>query len=180
MELAIWINSPTKNYIRIKNLDKITIEHNHDTVDGSFLLGTANVGSTLTNHGTAISAIQENISTINTDVSNLNNNKQCNITLVGGTNNTVTEHPNDTFTIDSPSDSNLLGTNNISVFNGPINLSSNISTNNCSLKNLFVDSFMNVSIVKLGEINGDAEFSNINHFNTLDFALAQNDNGQSI
>ena len=33
--------------------------------------------------------------------------------------------------------------------------------------------------VKIWGINGDAELSNINHFNILDFALAQNDNGQT-
>ena len=32
---------------------------------------------------------------------------------------------------------------------------------------------------KIGGINGDAVFSNINHFNILGFALAQNDNGQT-
>ena len=33
--------------------------------------------------------------------------------------------------------------------------------------------------IKMGGINGDAIFSNINHFNILDFALAQNDNGHT-
>ena len=33
--------------------------------------------------------------------------------------------------------------------------------------------------VKIWGINGDAELSNINHFNILDFASAQNDNGQT-
>ena len=33
--------------------------------------------------------------------------------------------------------------------------------------------------IKMGGTNGDAIFSNINYFNILDFALAQNDNGQT-
>ena len=33
--------------------------------------------------------------------------------------------------------------------------------------------------VKIGGINGDAIFSNINHCTILDFALAQSDNGQT-
>ena len=36
-----------------------------------------------------------------------------------------------------------------------------------------------MSPVKIGGINGDAIFSNINHYNILDFALAQSDDGQT-
>ena len=101
-----------------------------------------------------ISTIQGDITNVNTSVSDLDNNKQNNITLVGGANITASEDPHGTFTIESSADSNLFGTNDMSVFYGTINLSSNIPTDNCSLKNLSVDSFMNVSVLKFGAIAG--------------------------
>ena len=223
-------------------MNKIEIEDDNVTISGPLIVNSLNVGTSLTNHGTAISTIQGNISTINTNVSNFNSNKQNNITLLGGTNVTVTESPTDTWTINSSAGSNLLGTNIISVFNGSINLTSNIPTDNCSLINFSADEIISglaringtylacfgninrpnepaitqssggvVTInsyanyiylkktatngsskslyftgdalvmypVKIGGINGDAVFSNINHFNILNFALAQNGDGQT-
>ena len=142
------MNSPLKIYIRINNLNKIEIEDDNVTVSGPLTVNSFNVGTSLTNHGTPISTIQGNISTINTDVSNLHNNIQNNITLLGGTNITVTESPTDTFTIDSSAGSNSLGTYNISVYKNSIDLQFSISTDNCSLTTLSVDSFMNVSVFK--------------------------------
>ena len=59
------LNSPIRIFIRINNLDKIKIEDDNVTVNGSFFLGSTNVGITLTSHGSAISTIEGNISTIN-------------------------------------------------------------------------------------------------------------------
>ena len=66
------LNSLIKIYIRIKNLDKISIEDDNVTVSGPLFIGSVNVGTTLTNHGTAISMIQGNISTMNSDISTIN------------------------------------------------------------------------------------------------------------
>ena len=144
-------------------MNKIEIEDDNVTISGPLIVNSLNVGTSLTNHGTAISTIQGNISTINTNVSNLNSNKQNNITLLGGTNVTVTESPTDTWTINSSAGSNLLGTNVISVFNGSINLSSNILTDNCSLINSSADEITS----GLARINGTdlACFGNINRPN---------------
>ena len=49
-------------------------------------------------------------------------------------------------------ENNITGTNNISVFNGFINLSTNISTDNCSLFNLSVNNLLTVNSLKTGTI----------------------------
>ena len=102
------LNSPIKTYIRIENEDKMEIAKNKITMRVALYLNDLNVGTSIGDINTAISTIQGNISTINTDVSNLKSNKQNNITLIGGTNITVTEDPRDTFTIESSAGSNLL------------------------------------------------------------------------
>ena len=51
------------------------------------------------------------------------------------------------------------------------NNSSTISSNEETITNLNASTLV-VNPVKIGGINGDAVFSNINHFNSLDFALA--------
>ena len=68
---------------------------------------------------------------------------------MAGANISITEDPADTFTIDSTA-SNLLGTNNISISNNSIDLSSNISTDNCSLKNLSADEITSGSAIITG------------------------------
>ena len=133
------LNSPTKFLFRIENVDKMEIVKSKITIYKSLFINDINFGSTLTSHGSSISTIQGNISTINSNISGLNNDKQNNITLVAGTNISITKNPADTLTIDSTASSLLSGTNNISVFNNSISLSSNISTDNCSLKNLSAD-----------------------------------------
>ena len=110
-----YLNSPTQTYIRIANEDKMEIVDNKIKMLVPLYIDDLNVSSA---------------------ISDLNSNKQNNITLVAGANISITEDPADTFTIESTGSNLLSGTNNISVFNSSIDLSSNISTDNCSLKNL--------------------------------------------
>ena len=56
--------------------------------------------------------------------------------------------------------------------------SSTITSNQGTITNLNSSTLV-ANSVKIGGINGDAVFSNINHFNIVDFALAQSDNGQT-
>ena len=141
-----YLNSPTQIYIRIANVDKMEIVHNKIKMLVPLYIDDLNVSSAISTIQGNISTIQGDITTIqgditniNTSVSDLDSNKQNNITLVAGANISITEDPADTFTIDSTGSNLLSGTNNISVFNSSINLSSNISTDNCSLKNLSAD-----------------------------------------
>ena len=84
-------------------------------------------------------------------------------------------------------ESNIGGTNNISVRNGSINLSTNISTNNCSLLNLSVNNLLNVNTLKMGTIvTGIIGQDNIaciaqqNYFNNTGYAFGQTTGGQTL
>ena len=132
-----------------------------------------------------IKNLTANISSINSSITNLSNDKQNNITLIGGNNITILENQNDIWTISTPSV--LLGTNNISVRNGSINLSTNISTNNCSLSNLSVINLLNVNTLKMGTIvTGIIGQPNIaciaqqDYFNNTGYALGQTTGGQTL
>jgi len=132
-----------------------------------------------------IKNLTANISSINSSITNLSNDKQNNITLIGGNNITINENQNDIWTISTPSV--LLGTNNISVRNGSINLSTNISTNNCSLSNLSVINLLNVNTLKMGTIvTGIIGQPNIaciaqqDYFNNTGYALGQTTGGQTL
>ena len=79
------------------------------------------------------------ISNLNSYLNSLSSNKQNNITLLGGTNATISQSPTDTWTINTSVGSTLIGTTNISVKNGSINSKSSIEANNASFKNLSLD-----------------------------------------
>ena len=196
-----YLNSPQEVWMRIKNVNKIILEDNKCTFTVPLLIDSVNVGTTLGNHGSAISTIQGDISNINTDISSLDNNKQNNITINGGTNVTVSKNSNtwtinsanitlvggtnvtvsqdnNTWTINS-SGSNLLGTNNISISNNSIDLSSNISTDNCSLKNLSAD-LITSTWTKIGSLENKAVFSHKNYFNNSNYAFGQSQTGITL
>ena len=81
----------------------------------------------------------------------------------------------------------ISGTNNISIFNGCINLSTNISTDNCSLLNLSVNNLLTVNSLKTGTIlSGVIGQDNIvgiahqNYFNNTGYAFGQTSGGQTL
>ena len=158
------------------------------TYNGTFDNLYVNTSIQLPNESVPINKIKHlttNISSINSSITNLSNDKQNNITLIGGNNITINENQSDTWTISTSSV--LLGTNNISVRNGSINLSTNISTNNCSLLNLSVNSLMNVNTLKMGTIvtgiigqPNIACIANKDYFSNNGYAFGQTTGGQTL
>ena len=109
-----------------------------DNLNISFLTMPDGVISTskITNLYTSLVYISTDKGTLDSNVSNLSNNKQNIITLLAGTGNSRSDYPNNSWTINYSS--SLAGTNNISVFNSSINLATIINVSNINLSTLII------------------------------------------
>ena len=127
------------NYTNTDN--NISINNSSDIINLSTTLNISKIN--LYNVSTTTLSIPDgcltinNISNLNSCLNSLSSNKQNNITLIGGTNVTISQSPADTWTINTGS--TLKGSPNISVRNGSINLKNSIEANNASFKNLSIE-----------------------------------------
>ena len=126
------------NYTNTDN--NISINNSSDIINLSTTLNISKIN--LYNVSTTTLSIPDgcltinNISNLNSCLNSLSSNKQNNITLIGGTNVTISQSPADTWTINTGSP--LKGSPNISVRNGSINLKNSIEANNASFTNLSI------------------------------------------
>ena len=87
----------------------------------------------ITNLNLSLNSLSNSIGSLNTSITDLSNDKQDNITLVGGTGISIS-NLNSSWTISST----LTGTNNISVLNNSINLSTSINVSNVNTSTLTI------------------------------------------
>jgi len=151
-----WTISAIASGAEYSNTDNnLVINNVSDTINLSTTINVSNLNTstlTLPNNALSKSKITDlvaNLSSINSSITNLNSNKEDNISIVAGNNISILfDNNNNKWTINSTI-SNLSvasSSDNLSILNGSINLSESIYTYNGTFDNLYVNTSIDMPI----------------------------------